>query len=110
MRSEERRVGKEERYWRDWSSDVCSSDLFGVRGVISDAAGRFDWKTAFVLVDDAIDSDCGYPSSVILKDGRALTVFYATGNKQKPKSGVYCGAAVYEIGRASCRERGEILA
>src|SRR3712207_694355 len=26
-RSEERRVGKEGRYWRDWSSDVCSSDL-----------------------------------------------------------------------------------
>src|SRR5947209_7147594 len=26
-RSEERRVGKECRYWRDWSSDVCSSDL-----------------------------------------------------------------------------------
>src|SRR5947209_7420526 len=27
LRSEERRVGKECRYWRDWSSDVCSSDL-----------------------------------------------------------------------------------
>src|SRR5947209_7085688 len=26
-RSEERRVGKGRRYWRDWSSDVCSSDL-----------------------------------------------------------------------------------
>src|ERR1035437_2684025 len=26
-RSEERRVGTECRYWRDWSSDVCSSDL-----------------------------------------------------------------------------------
>src|SRR3712207_6025505 len=26
-RTEERRVGKECRYWRDWSSDVCSSDL-----------------------------------------------------------------------------------
>src|SRR5581483_10260765 len=29
VRSEERRVGKECRYWRDWSSDVCSSDLLG---------------------------------------------------------------------------------
>src|SRR3712207_5260092 len=27
LRSEERRVGKECRSWRDWSSDVCSSDL-----------------------------------------------------------------------------------
>src|ERR1035437_204527 len=29
-RSQERRVGKEGRYWRDWSSDVCSSDLVWV--------------------------------------------------------------------------------
>src|SRR5690606_1577453 len=27
LRSEERRVGKECRFSRDWSSDVCSSDL-----------------------------------------------------------------------------------
>src|SRR3712207_3340025 len=26
-RSEKRRVGEKWRYWRDWSSDVCSSDL-----------------------------------------------------------------------------------
>src|ERR1035437_3120934 len=32
-RSEERRVGKACRYWRDWSSDVCSSDLGGAGGV-----------------------------------------------------------------------------
>src|SRR5476649_956272 len=29
-RSEERRVGKECRSLCDWSSDVCSSDLYGV--------------------------------------------------------------------------------
>src|SRR3712207_1472852 len=28
--SEERRGGEEWRYWRDWSSDVCSSDLQAV--------------------------------------------------------------------------------
>src|ERR1035437_9215264 len=33
-RSEERRVGKECRYWRDWSSDVFSSDLFTVTGLL----------------------------------------------------------------------------
>src|SRR5207249_4386641 len=35
-RSEERRVGKEgrdTRSKRDWSSDVCSSDLYGGRGI-----------------------------------------------------------------------------
>src|SRR5438445_8216 len=33
-RSEERRVGKDGRYWRDWSSDVCSSDLVGADAVL----------------------------------------------------------------------------
>src|ERR1035437_6222468 len=39
-RSEERRVGKECRYWRDWSSDVCSSDLSAVAGRLFSARGR----------------------------------------------------------------------
>src|SRR3712207_5332119 len=34
-RSEERRVGKEWRYWRDWSSDVCSSDLGAISTELS---------------------------------------------------------------------------
>src|ERR1035437_9641563 len=39
-RSEERRVGKECRYWRDWSSDVCSSDLTIKAGNSSKGLGR----------------------------------------------------------------------
>src|ERR1035437_11000497 len=30
------------RYWRDWSSDVCSSDL--VYGAVSPIEGELDWK------------------------------------------------------------------
>src|SRR5947209_4592958 len=42
-RSEERRVGKEGRYWRDWSSDVCSSDLNGQPGhEIQYQDGKYD--------------------------------------------------------------------
>src|ERR1035437_7570796 len=37
LRSEERRVGKECRYWRDCSSDVCSSDL---TSIMKKVAGR----------------------------------------------------------------------
>src|ERR1035437_8818793 len=38
-RTEERLVGQEGRYWRDWSSDVCSSDLLnGIRTAALDAA------------------------------------------------------------------------
>src|SRR3712207_8443887 len=31
------------RYWRDWSSDVCSSDLYAVKGV---AGPRRLWERA----------------------------------------------------------------
>src|SRR3712207_9332490 len=36
------------RYWRDWSSDVCSSDLLGDRG---DVVGDVAQVAAQVLVD-----------------------------------------------------------
>src|SRR3712207_16264 len=43
-----RRGGEEGRYWRDWSSDVCSSDLSAgdkcIRhNVLSQVAGRRPW-------------------------------------------------------------------
>src|SRR5947209_17110539 len=31
------------RYWRDWSSDVCSSDLYW-------HAGKVDWKVGLLLM------------------------------------------------------------
>jgi hypothetical protein len=68
---------------------------FGVRGVIGDAAGRLDWNERFLVSDDATGGDCGYPSSVLLKDGRVLTVYYAVGSKEQPTWGVHCAAAVY---------------
>jgi hypothetical protein len=68
---------------------------FGVRGLVSDAAGTFDWDRRFTLVNDATNGDCGYPSSVVLADGRVLTVYYAVGSKDHPKWGVHCGAVAY---------------
>src|SRR5947209_7802458 len=47
MRSEERRVGKECRYWRDWSSDVCSSDLIcSLRTKVTLWCGAGQWSPA----------------------------------------------------------------
>src|SRR3712207_5917134 len=40
MRLEERRVGEEGRYWRDWSSDVCSSDLLTANYTPESLAGK----------------------------------------------------------------------
>ncbi|NIA16610.1 MAG: hypothetical protein GWP08_21340 [Nitrospiraceae bacterium] len=68
---------------------------YGVRGLIGDANGNFDWGKRFLLIDDGIGGDCGYPSSVVLKDGRALTLYYANGSKDHPGWRVHCGALVY---------------
>jgi hypothetical protein len=70
---------------------------FGVRGLVSDKDGNFDWEKRFVLVNDATNTDCGYPSSVLLKDGRVLTVYYAVGSKDHPKWRVHCGAVTYKL-------------
>ena len=67
---------------------------FGVRGLIGDETGRFDWEKRIVLVDDATNGDCGYPSSVLLRDGRVLTVYYAVGSKGHPDWGTHSGAVI----------------
>ena len=68
---------------------------FGVRALLSAADGSFDWKSHFTLVDDATNRDCGYPSSILLKDGRVLTVYYAVGSKEHPDWQTHCGAVMY---------------
>jgi hypothetical protein len=70
---------------------------FGVRGLIGDREGTFDWQQRFILVNDATNGDCGYPSSILLKDGRVLTVYYAVGSKDNPRWGVHCGAVTFEV-------------
>jgi hypothetical protein len=69
---------------------------FGVIGIVSDARGAFDWEKRFALVTDAVSRDCGYPSSVTLPDGRALTVYYATAAKDHPEWRVHAGAVSYQ--------------
>jgi len=68
---------------------------YGVRGLVADAAGKFDWQRHFILVNDATSSDSGYPSSVPLKGGRVLTVYYAVGSREHPEWRVHCGAVAY---------------
>jgi hypothetical protein len=70
---------------------------FGVRGLVGDREGHFDWQRRLVLVNDATNGDCGYASSVLLKDGRVLTAYYAVGSKEHPGWGVHCGAVTYQV-------------
>ena len=68
---------------------------FGVVGVIGNAE-KLDWADAFTLYDGATNLDCGYPSSVVLKDGRVVTLYYAVGDKTHADWGEHCGALIYQ--------------
>jgi hypothetical protein len=70
---------------------------FGVVGVVGDANGKFDWEQRFALVTDAASRECGYPSSVTLPDGRALTLYYATKANEHPEWKVHAGAVVVRV-------------
>src|SRR5947209_585209 len=112
-RSEERRVGKEcrtrggachssrrrhTRYWRDWSSDVCSSDLRRPLAVLiperRSQAYVLPIRGAF-LRGDRRRCATGKHSG---RRGRRGSSRRGRGSRRRARSGL-------EIGRASCRER-----
>ena len=50
---------------------------YGVHAVLSHDGGRnWDFAHQVILADDAVVTDCGYPSSVQLPDGRIVTMWY----------------------------------
>ncbi|MDH7571491.1 MAG: sialidase family protein, partial [Armatimonadota bacterium] len=69
----------------------------GVSAMVAGPDAAFDWQRRFPLVEDAVSTDCGYPSSVLLKDGRVLALYYATGVKEHPEWGVHCGAVTFRV-------------
>lgn len=71
------------------------NDPFGIRGVIGSADGSFDWSKHFVLSNDSTNVDTGYPSSVVLEEGRVLTFYYAVGSKTHPEWGIHCAVVEY---------------
>src|SRR5690349_23803580 len=78
------------RSLRDWSSDVCSSDLGGEGGAVVPAIGRAD-----------LERDPGAP-------GRAhQRIDELRRGDRRVVDGAGDGAVTEEIGRASCRERVE---
>ena len=71
------------------------SDPFGVEAVVGDRDGNFDWKNALAISEDGANADCGYPSSVMLNDGRVMTFFYSATSRSEPKLGIHCAALTY---------------
>src|SRR5690554_3394764 len=107
-RSEERRVGKEWRCGRDWSSDVCSSDLQppaelfpgGPDPLICAAADNT--RRAGLIGLAAIESASEVAHDVRTQSEGLVAVGLAVG------TGAGGVPRQHEIGRASCRERVEM--
>src|SRR5258707_6104259 len=78
------------RYWRDWSSDVCSSDL-------TDIVARLEESQFAALAVDAIE-----PSAPVLcqRVEKRIAVLNRDMGPWGPLE-----LRISEIGRASCRER-----
>jgi sialidase-1 len=67
----------------------------GVVALVGDSTGRFDWSKHVPLVADATNTDCGYPSSVALEGGLALTLYYAVGRRSRPDWRTHAGAVIH---------------
>ena len=63
----------------------CRRRPFGQRCMISYDEGR-TWNGEYVLSDDSITRDLGYPASVELKDGSILTIYYQHEDKSEKAS------------------------
>src|SRR5690606_40764244 len=89
------------RFSRDWSSDVCSSDLSGI-GLFSEYM-NLSGSGAGGLGDlDERDDDDRSDSESVLGEFECLAdEIFRTG-------GIQPSSSTNEIGRASCREREEI--
>src|SRR5207253_545253 len=108
-RSEERRVGKERREhtrWpRDWSSDVCSSDL---DGPVTERSTQQAYVSSPERVEAPID-----PSGKAMFDVPGAQQPRSHHRRQRERHdarhdhGAGQGERELEIGRASCREREE---
>src|SRR5690606_39831383 len=91
------------RFSRDWSSDVCSSDLFNYE---RDHPHRYDLE-----LDDLTWADI---VSALVRHGIGTALAYIDHDNEvicHPNTNAEVegkGLIVLEIGRASCRERVEI--
>jgi Neuraminidase (sialidase) len=70
------------------------NEPFGTMGMVSKDGGK-TWGEKFTLWDDAVNTDCGYPSAVVLPDGRILVVYYTVGSKKRPDWGTCAPVVVF---------------
>src|SRR5207237_4352137 len=95
------------RFKCDWSSDVCSSDLSAISLIFCPEdtpevnVSEIALQGAAVYRVNGLIDDCGK----IVAEGKAKVGWFDTSTLKEPYR--IEGKKTMEIGRASCRERGE---
>lgn len=71
---------------------------FGVHAMLSHDLGKtWDEKSNTVLANDAASTDCGYPSSVQLRDGKILTMYYQVDDAQNAPATTRARSVVWNL-------------
>lgn len=68
----------------------------GIKALVSADNGK-TWGQPIVLAADAPNIDCGYPSSVQLKDGSVATMFYQVADVQKAPETVSSRLVIWKV-------------
>src|SRR5690606_39404185 len=93
------------RFSRDWSSDVCSSDLGAASAPHTHARSAFIYA---YVISGAIESKVNDGETRIYRAGQSWSEPpNATHSISRNASKTEPAKLLAEIGRASCRERGE---
>ena len=72
--------------------------FYGVQAMISRDEGKtWDRQNRFQLVWDAPTSDCGYPTSVQLPDGRIFTVYYQVDDLKNSPASAKARAVIWTV-------------
>ena len=75
---------------------------FGVHAMLSHDRGKtWDEGSKIVLADDAASTDCGYPSSVQLSNGKIVTVYYQVDDAQNAPSSARSRAVIWDVPKTS---------
>jgi len=72
--------------------------FYGVQAILSRDEGQtWDRENRFQLVWDAPNTDCGYPTSIQLPDGRILTVFYQVDVPEKAPASAKAKGVIWKV-------------
>src|SRR5690606_39796949 len=93
------------RFSRDWSSDVCSSDLYPHLALISDGVKRHLMRVRQVKIYTLIRVQRRFTGSAV-NQTHLLGPQVQTAPQDQAQNAAR-GDVSPEIGRASCRERGK---